>query len=59
MIVACCSGAPAELMRYTWWEQAMRLAAQGGARDAPLRTVTMAEDGKLFPQVRSGWTTRG
>ena len=51
--------APAELMQYTWWEQAMRLAAQGGARDAPLRTVTMAEDGKLYPQVRSGWTTRG
>lgn len=51
--------APAELMQYTWWEQAMRLAVQGGARDAPLRTVSMAQDGKLFPQVRSGWTKRG
>ena len=48
---------PSELMQYTWWDQAMRLAAKGGARAEPLHTVTVADT--LYPRVRTGWTTRG
>lgn len=51
--------APAELMQYTWWDQAMRLAAGGGQLRAPLRTASLARSSELFPQVRVGWTRRG
>jgi len=51
--------APSELMEYTWWDQAMRLLRQGGQLQAPLRAASLARDGKLFPQVRVGWTKRG
>ena len=51
--------APAELMQYAWWDQAMRLVGAGGELSAPLRTASMGRAGELFPQVRVGWTKRG